>query len=296
MNFLNLLRNYRTPFGDEFWNLITRLGEGTTVIVLMCIIYWCINKKLGKILGYIFFISSFLVQGLKIGFRIERPWIIDPNFKAVDLALKNATGYSFPSGHSQSSTSIFASLAFYFRSRFLKILFILIPLLVCFSRLYLGVHTPKDVVVAFFITSIIAFIVIKYTKAYGRYQRIELMMITFLIGTILLGYSFILYSRNIMEYKYLIDCSKVIGAGFGFVLGNYLEGNFVKFRVKTIRIWEQSFKIIFGLLGVILLNEFFKLLGVLLGFEALIGYGLKYFVLMLWVIYFWPIIFKKILK
>lgn len=296
MNFLNLLCNYRTPFWNEVWNLITKLGEGTTVIVIICIIYWCLNKKLGKILGYIFFMSSLVVQGLKVGCRIERPWIIDPNFKAVSSALKNATGYSFPSGHSQSSTSVFGGLAFYFRSRILKIFFILIALLVCFSRLYLGVHTAKDVIAGFLITFIIAFIVIKYTKAYNRYQRIELMIITFILGSVLLIYSFILYIKNIIDVEYLVDCFKIIGGSFGFILGNYLEGNFVKFRVKTIRIWEQLVKIIFGLLGLLLLNEFFKLLSDLLGFETLIVYGVEYFILMLWVVYIWPMIFKKILK
>ncbi|MGO2118560.1 MAG: phosphatase PAP2 family protein [Fusobacterium sp.] len=296
MSFLNLLRNYRTPFWNEIWNLITKLGEGTTVIVIICIIYWCLNKKLGKILGYIFFMSSLVVQGLKIGCRIERPWIIDPSFKAVSLALKNATGYSFPSGHSQSSTSVFGGLAFYFRSRIIKIFLILIPILVCFSRLYLGVHTPKDVIAGFLITFIIAFVVIKYTKAYSRYQRIELMIITFILGSILLIYSFILYVKNIIDTEYLVDSFKIIGSSFGFVLGNYLEGNFVKFRVKTIRIWEQLVKIIFGLLGLLLLKEFFKLLSDLLGFKALIVYGVEYFIFMLWIVYIWPMIFKKILK
>lgn len=296
MSFLNLLRNYRTPFWNEIWNLITKLGEGTTVIVIICIIYWCLNKKLGKILGYIFFMSSLVVQGLKIGCRIERPWIIDPSFKAVSLALKNATGYSFPSGHSQSSTSVFGGLAFYFRSRIIKIFLILIPVLVCFSRLYLGVHTLKDVIIGFLITFIIAFVVVKYTKAYNRYQRIELMIITFILGSILLIYSFILYVKNIIDTEYLVDCFKIIGSSFGFILGNYLEGNFVKFRVKTIRIWEQLVKIIFGLLGLLLLKEFFKLLSDLLGFKALIVYGVEYFIFMLWIVYIWPMIFKKILK
>lgn len=296
MSFLNLLRNYRTPFWNEIWNLITKLGEGTTVIVIICIIYWCLNKKLGKILGYIFFMSSLVVQGLKIGCRIERPWIIDPSFKAVSLALKNATGYSFPSGHSQSSTSVFGGLAFYFRSRIIKIFLILIPILVCFSRLYLGVHTLKDVIIGFLITFIIAFVVVKYTKAYNRYQRIELMIITFILGSILLIYSFILYVKNIIDTEYLVDCFKIIGSSFGFILGNYLEGNFVKFRVKTIRIWEQLVKIIFGLLGLLLLKEFFKLLSDLLGFKALIVYGVEYFIFMLWIVYIWPMIFKKILK
>jgi len=296
MRFLSFLSNYRTPFGDTFWNLITRLGEGTTIIIILCIIYWCVNKKLGKILGYIFFMSSFLVQGIKLSFGTARPWVIDPSFKAVDFALEKATGYSFPSGHVQSSTSIFAGLAFYFRSRFLKIVLILVPLLVCFSRMYLGVHTPKDVIVAFALTAAIAFITIKYTKKYSRYQRIELMMISVFLGIILLGYTFILYSRKTVEVKYLIDSSKIIGAGFGFVLGNYLEGNFVKFRVRTIRIWEQGFKILLGLIGVGLLDKSFKLFSDLLGFDALIIYGLKYFILMIWIICLWPMIFKRILK
>lgn len=296
MKFLNFLSNYRTSFGNTFFNYITTLGEGTTIIIILCVIYWCINKKLGKILGYIYFMSAFLVHGMKLNFRLERPWLVNPNFSPVKFALEKATGYSFPSGHVQGATSIFSGLAFYFRSRFLKIILIFIPILVCFSRMYLGVHTPKDVLVAFILTVIIAFITIKYTKKYSKYQRIELMIITTFLGLILLVYSFILYSKRVVEAEYLIDSFKVIGAGLGFVLGNYLEGNFVKFRVRTIRIWEQGFKILFGLIGIGLLDKLFKLFNTFFDFHILIIHGVKYFILMIWIIYLWPMIFKRILK
>ena len=59
-----------------------------------------------------------------------------------------ATGYSFPSGHTQCAASLYGSIARSSKKRAVQIGFAAIALLVGFSRMYLGVHTPKDVLVA----------------------------------------------------------------------------------------------------------------------------------------------------
>ena len=90
--------------------------------------------------------------GLKITFRIPRPWVLDPQFQAVPSAIPAATGYSFPSGHTQSGTALYGSLALSTKKKWQSIVAVLIFLLIAFSRMYLGCHTPKDVLTAMLIS------------------------------------------------------------------------------------------------------------------------------------------------
>ena len=45
MDFLNLLSQYRTPAGDVFFQGITLLAQETFVVVVICWLFWCSNKK-----------------------------------------------------------------------------------------------------------------------------------------------------------------------------------------------------------------------------------------------------------
>ena len=111
MTILRLLENIRTPFGEQFFQLLTYFGEELLVIVVICSLYWCFNKKAAYRIGLIYFTAGLTVQVLKITFRIPRPWVLDSDFKAVESAIPAATGYSFPSGHTQSGTCLYAPLA-----------------------------------------------------------------------------------------------------------------------------------------------------------------------------------------
>jgi len=60
-----MIEEIRTPFLDSLIGLLTRLGEETIGIVLLCLIFWCISKKIGYIMGVVFFLSGLTVQGMK---------------------------------------------------------------------------------------------------------------------------------------------------------------------------------------------------------------------------------------
>ena len=148
MEFLRFLAQYRTPLGDALFQAVTWFGEETLVLVVICWLYWCKDKKLAYTIGLTYFFSGLLVQGLKITFRIPRPWVLDPDFQAVPSAVPGATGYSFPSGHTQSGTALYASLALSSSKIWQKSLCVLLFLAIGFSRMYLGCHTPQDVLTA----------------------------------------------------------------------------------------------------------------------------------------------------
>ncbi len=158
MDFLRLLAEYRNPSATALFQVFTWLGEELFVVAVLCMLYWCVHKGLAYRLCLVYFISGLAVQVLKITFRIDRPWMLDPDFLPVQSAMATATGYSFPSGHTQSATALFGSLLFLAAGRQWKcsrqkaaacFLCAAAIAAVGLSRMYLGVHTPKDVMVSF---------------------------------------------------------------------------------------------------------------------------------------------------
>jgi undecaprenyl-diphosphatase len=97
---------------------------------------------------------SSLGQAMKLLFRIPRPWLLDPEMESrvvpsareSNLLGDGADGWSFPSGHTLISVGTYGGMALWFRQKWLRIAGIVLAVLVPFSRLYLGVHTPVDIV------------------------------------------------------------------------------------------------------------------------------------------------------
>ena len=147
MEFLYLLEKLRTPWLTKIMLAVTELGGETAFLALALIVFWCVDKRRGYYLMSVGFITTICNQFLKMFCRVPRPWVKDPDFHAVEEALPEATGYSFPSGHSQSSVGVFGCLAATAKKNRMKILCIVLMVLVPLSRMYLGVHTPVDVLV-----------------------------------------------------------------------------------------------------------------------------------------------------
>lgn len=147
MDFLRILEGLRTPWLTDFFLIITELGGETAFLALALIFFWCVDKRRGYYLMSVGFIGTMANQFLKLWFRIPRPWVRDESFTAVEAAKGDAGGYSFPSGHTQTAVGTFGAIAATEKQRWLQITSIILAVLVGFSRMYLGVHTPADVLV-----------------------------------------------------------------------------------------------------------------------------------------------------
>ena len=148
MKLLYALQGIRNPVLDAALGLATRLGEETVFLVLGLTILWCVNKKWGFRFLTAGLVGSIANQLLKAIFLIPRPWVIDPEFTIVESAREAATGYSFPSGHTQTAATVYGLLAAWLRKTWVTVLCAALIVTVGFSRMYLGVHTPYDVGVA----------------------------------------------------------------------------------------------------------------------------------------------------
>lgn len=289
MEFLYFLVPFRTPVMEWFFQLITYLGQEVVAITVICWIYWCVNKRLAYNLGFTYFISGLFVQGLKITFRVPRPWVIDPDFPVVPSALSAATGYSFPSGHTQSSTALFSTLGFHTRKPFLKVLCVLAFAGVGFSRMYLGCHTPKDVLTSMILTWMISFLCYRLLNGITLTKKQDFFIsITFTaISILLVVYAYYLYRSNWIEIKYAQDCFKAAGAGLGFSIGYYAERHFIDFSMPSTT-KGKVLRMVIGLAVTVTIQE---------GLKPVIGTSLpasffRYLVVILWVLVFYPLLFR----
>ncbi|MHB8156586.1 MAG: phosphatase PAP2 family protein [Desulfocucumaceae bacterium] len=142
MEFLPYIQSFSTPALDILFQAITLLGEDSLILPLTVLIYWCYDKELGFRLGALYGISLILSHTLKDLVEAPRPIGLEG---IRSLRLETATGYSFPSGHTQGAATFWTAMSQYIHKRWFYLLTLIIIILVGFSRLYLGVHFPEDV-------------------------------------------------------------------------------------------------------------------------------------------------------
>ncbi len=117
------------------------LGTEWFYLFLMPLLYWGANRRLAARLGALLLFSVVVNEIFKAGFALPRPYWLQPA-----LSLSGEKSFGFPSGHTQNAFLIWLFLAFQSKNpRFWLPLALLLASLIAFSRLFLGVHFPLDV-------------------------------------------------------------------------------------------------------------------------------------------------------
>lgn len=292
MDQLRALAELRTPFLTAVMSAVTYLGQEMVFLVLGMILLWCVNKKYGyRYLG-MFMLGSFLQQFLKAIFAIPRPWVLDPTFEPVESAVKEATGFSFPSGHTLTACVSLGGVALYLKKAWAFLAAAVLTLLVAFSRMYLGVHTLLDVVVGLLLGALVLLffwaVFLKNEDRPAVLNAVLSVSVALCIG--LLVYLTVSPSNVDPLGDGVKNAYVLVGAAVGMLLGKLIDDCFVRFETEA-PWWAQIIKVALGLI---------LILGIRFGLKTLFGgdnetallRGVRYFAMSFIGVGLYPILFR----
>ncbi|MDO4619992.1 MAG: phosphatase PAP2 family protein [Lachnospiraceae bacterium] len=262
MAFLELLMQIRHPVLDYLFLGISNIGNPVILIGLIAWVYINVDKNKGCGMAFAMFLTGCLSQGAKLIFRIPRPWILESDtsvFAPVPMALSTATGYSFPSVHMQATTAFTEAAFLYTRKKRIRFLSVAFLLLLAFSRMYLGVHTPTDILGAFAMTAFFtAVTVFGWNKAYKTHRSDEVFVfITFGFAAVLLFLGISLVLNGTVEFALAKDSYKIAGASLGYAAAFLLERFSVRFSTEGTPL-VKFVRFLILLAGFLLLNTVTK--------------------------------------
>ena len=294
MEFLYFLESLRSPWLNEFMLLITQLGDEIAFLVTALILFWCVDKKRGYYILSVGFLGTLANQFMKLFFRNPRPWVLDQNFTILEQARDGASGYSFPSGHTQSSVGTFGGIAYTFKNRWIRIIAIIIAVLVPFSRMYIGVHTPLDVLVAAAMAvALILLLQPVFCGNNGRYIPVVFCVMTILAVAFLCYVEYYPFPTDIDEHNLLSGIKNaytLLGALLGLLVVYIVDEKWIQFPTKAVW-WVQILKVGFGLGAVLLVKSGVKVpINALFGTS--IGTAVRYFLIVIVAGIIWPLSFR----
>ncbi len=295
------------PQLEGFFVFISSLGSLEFYLATLPLIYWTIDKRLGKILGFVLFISTGTNTIFKQAFRGPRPFWLDPS-----LGILKTGGYGIPSGHTQNSTALFFLIASWIHKGWAWLLAIVLVVLMGLSRIYLGDHFIIDVIGGLTIGLVILLGIFFWRRyfatSFGKRILGQRLLFALLITLILvLGYVAVLILIGepdlsvawaahfpVAELDSKMEMATAVGALVGYTVGIILEGARIRFRadgpiVKRIARY---------LLGIIITVIIWRGLGMLFPDDplwlALPLRILRYALVALWASYYAPALFVRL--
>ena len=307
LDFLFGIQSWREATGgslNSFFLFVSLIAVDYFLMVPALVVYWNFSKRKAANMLCSYGTSIFFGSFFKATFSVYRPWVRDSRIKPVSEALGAATGYSFPSGHVSSTSGFYGGMIAAFKKYWWIIAFgIVMVILTMFSRLYLGVHTPQDVLVACAIgaaSSVLIAFLLHLTDKYKNadiyiYAASCILVIGLLIYIFLKKYplNYDVTGKLIVDPKKMtVDGFKDPGVFFGIMTGWFIEKRFIKFDTSGTTAQKVARAVIGGFLYVVWETLLVGPLGKLAGI-GVVHFFLKMSTPLLFMTVY-PIIFKKI--
>jgi membrane-associated phospholipid phosphatase len=228
---VNGFRDIITPFLDRILELLTILGEQTLLIVIIVIIYFIHSKKDGQRIAFAVFTSLLLNNAIK-GLVVRVRPFNHPLHTFDASRVETATGYSFPSGHTQNAAVSYSSLALNFKRKWLWTIVTIIIFLVALSRIGLGVHYPTDVIVAIVLGLGVAIIA---DKVYRKFENnfLHLLILYAVIAITFLPFVFVFLKDNVADSLLFKDFYTSYAFFLGYIGAVAIERRFVDFDTSN---------------------------------------------------------------
>ena len=297
MEFLYALESIRNPVCDAIMSVVTQLGGEMVYMAVAIVAFWCVSKGLGYYILTVGFAGTVLNQFLKITCRIPRPWVQDPDFTIVESAREAATCYSFPSGHTQNAFASFGCLGMWSRRTLWRAVCAAVILLIAFSRMYLGVHTPLDVGVS--LVSGLALTLALWPlfrdieshpgRMYAAIGAMLALTLAYLLYVELYPFPADTDAENLASA--LENGYKLLGAGAAMLLSYALDCKYIHFETKA-PLMGQVLKCVIGLALVMGVRAVLKAPLYALFGNPNIADAARYFIMVFVAAAVWPMTFR----
>ena len=260
---LLLLQEFRNGIGAVFTGFFTKMsyiGEMNVVLTIMAVIYWCVSKSFGNYLLMGWSGNRVLNGLLKVTVCAYRPWIRDARIVPDSDALAAATGYSFPSGHSVNAASLYGGgMIRRELPRVLRVFLGLIVVLIAFSRIFLGVHTPQDILAGALSGLLVMWLTSRLMRWLDAHPEKDLAVMIIGAGIAVVVAVFAAVKPYPEDYdaagKLLVDGAKMandtykgVGWSLGFLIGWVLERRQIHFSTD-VPMMTRITRLVTGLLG-----------------------------------------------
>lgn len=294
MQLLYWFERIRMPWLDSVMLALTELGSETAFLAAALIVFWCLDKRKAYYLMSVGFIGTIANQFLKITCQIPRPWVRTPEFTIVEAAREGAGGYSFPSGHSQTAVGTFGAIAMTAKKKVLRWACAVIAVIVPITRMYLGVHTPQDVLVGSAMALILLLILRPVVFDHDGKSIPRLFGFMVILAVAYVGYVECCPFPADVDPANLASAQKnaytLLGTMLGMALVYYLDEAKLHFSVEG-RWPSQAGKVLGGLVIVLLIKSGLKApLDALFG-GHLISRSIRYFLIVVFAGAVWPLTF-----
>jgi hypothetical protein len=216
---LDLVRSIQTianPTMTFVMKALSTLGTEWFYMAALSLVYWCVDRRRGMRIGVVFLFSNFLNLWIKTIFAQPRPFQLDPS-----VGMASEVTYGLPSNHAQGAVVFWGRAALLFRKPWGLVLAILLPLAIGFSRVYLGVHFPTDVMVGWLLGAVIvALDAVIGDRLEALAHRLNMRVKALVVAVVALG----------MNVLYPSDTS-ISGLFLGALLGFLLTEKYADFSV-----------------------------------------------------------------
>ncbi len=234
INLIMTIQQVHGPVPDSIFRGITFLGEEQFYLLFLPLILWCFDYSFGALLAVFFLLSSSLNVMLKDLLQQPRPFDLNPGLK-----LSQATGYGLPSGHAQLTVTVWGAIADRVKRPWFWSLTVVLLLLIGFSRVYLGVHFPTDVLAGWIIAALLLAFYIRFSSRMGKWLADRHLGLQLLLAA---GVPVLLLVPN-PSLEGLTISGTLFGVGVGLVFAR----RYVPFSARG-RWWKRLVRFLVGIM------------------------------------------------